>query len=67
MTLLIHYTAINLVLDLVAVAIGYAIEQVLPWASLPVFLTLFFLALWAAWVIAVKMTEPKSAPASRPV
>jgi len=63
MTLLIYYTAICLVLDAIAVAICYAIEKVALWASLPVFLTLFFLSLWAGWIIAVKMTEPKSAPA----
>ena len=67
MTLLIYYTAICLILNAIAIAIGYAIEQVVPWASLPVFLTLFFLSLWAAWIIAVKLTEPKSAPARRPV
>jgi hypothetical protein len=67
MTLLIYYTAISLVLDAIAVAIGYAVELVVPWASLPIFLTLFFLSLWAAWVIAVKITEPKSALARQPV
>jgi hypothetical protein len=67
MTLLIYYTAICLILDAIAVAICFAIERVMPWASLPVFLTLFFVSLWAAWVIAVKVTEPKSAPARRPV
>jgi hypothetical protein len=67
MTLLIYYTAICLLLDAIAVAICYAIERVALWASLPVFLTLFFLSLWAGWVIAVKLTEPKSASARRPV
>ena len=42
-----------------------AIEQVVPWISMPIFLTLFFLILWAAWVLAVRLTEPK--PKSAPV
>jgi hypothetical protein len=33
---------------------------VVPWISMPIFLTMFFGILWGAWVLAVKMTEPKS-------
>lgn len=64
MTLLIYYTVISLLLDAVAVAICFAIEQVVPWASLPIFLTLFFGSLWLAWIVAVRLTEPKSASAA---
>jgi len=66
MTLLIYYTGILTVLTLGSIAVGFAVEHVALWASMPVFLVLFFASLWLAWVIAVKLTEPKeqSAPAS---
>jgi len=35
---------------------------VVPWISMPIFLTLYFLILWGSWVIAVRLTEPKLAP-----
>jgi len=40
------------------------IEQVWPNASLPIFLALYFGILWAAWVLAVRLTEPKAALAA---
>jgi hypothetical protein len=63
MTLLIYYIVITGILTGVSIAIGFAVEQVAVWASMPVFITLFFLSLWLAWIIAVKVTEPRSAPA----
>jgi hypothetical protein len=60
MTLLIYYTAIVFVFTGGSIAIGFAVETMLPWASMPVFLTLFFISLWLAWVIAVRLTEPKT-------
>ena len=59
MTLLIYYIVIQLLLDAVAVAIGLAVEQVSPALSMPIFLALYFGALWVAWIIAVRLTEPK--------
>ena len=66
MTLLIYYIAITGVLTGISIAIGLAIEQVAVWASMPIFIVLFFLSLWVGWIIAVKLTEPKkrSAPAA---
>ena len=64
MTLLVYYIVVTGVLTGISIAIGLAVEQVSVWASMPIFITLFFLSLWAAWVIAVRITEPKvvSAP-----
>jgi hypothetical protein len=38
--------------------VGQVVERILPAASLPAFLALFFLSLWVAWLIAVKVTAP---------
>jgi hypothetical protein len=62
MKLITYYIIISLVADAVAVFVCLGIEKVVPWISMPIFLSLFFLILWAAWVAAVKLTEPKSAP-----
>jgi hypothetical protein len=59
MTLLIYYVVIQLLLDAVAVAIGLGVEQFSPALSMPIFLVLYFGALWVAWIIAVRLTEPK--------
>jgi hypothetical protein len=60
MTLLIYYTAIVFAFTGGSIAIGFAVENMLPWASMPVFLSLFFISLWLAWIIAVRLTQPKS-------
>ena len=60
MKLMTYYIALATVGDIIAVFICLAIEQVVPWISMPIFLTMFFGILWGAWVLAVKMTEPKS-------
>lgn len=60
MKLITYYIVISLVANIAAIALCLAIETVVPWASLPIFLTLFFLILWAAWILAVKLTEPKA-------
>jgi hypothetical protein len=62
MKLITYYIALSLIANIAAVALCLAIEKVVPWASLPIFLSLFFVILWAAWLLAVKLTEPKSAP-----
>ena len=63
MKLMTYYIALALLGDALAVALCLAIEMVVPWISMPIFLTLFFLILWAAWVLAVKLTEPKAGSA----
>jgi hypothetical protein len=62
MKLMTYYIALALIGDVAAVFICLGIEQVFPWISMPIFLTMFFAILWVAWVVAVRMTEPKSAP-----
>ena len=62
MKLITYYVVLSLIGDVAAVALCLTIEQFVPWISMPIFLTLFFLILWGAWVLAVKLTEPKSAP-----
>lgn len=63
MKLIVYYIVLSLIGDIVAVAIGLTIEKFAPAISMPIFLFLFFGVLWAAWSLAVKLTEPKSAPA----
>jgi hypothetical protein len=62
MKLITYYILIATIADAIAVFLCLAIEKVVPWISMPIFLSLFFLILWVAWVAAVKLTEPKSAP-----
>jgi hypothetical protein len=60
MTLLIYYTTILLALTAGSVVIGLGVEKVMPTVSMPIFLCLFFLSLWVAWIISVKLSEPKT-------
>jgi hypothetical protein len=64
MKLITYYLVIQLIGDALAVFIGLGIEKVAPAISMPIFLAMYFAVLWGAWVIAVRMTEPKisSAP-----
>jgi hypothetical protein len=64
MSLLIVYLALMIVGDFVAYLIGLVIERNFPSASLPAFLAMYFLFLWVAWIIAVRITEPKKAAAA---
>jgi hypothetical protein len=60
MWLLIVYIGLVLVGDAVDYIIGLAVERM--WgdqASLVVFLVLYFVFLWIAWLVAVKVTEPR--------
>jgi hypothetical protein len=59
MWLIIVYLLFMIVGDVADYFIGVVVEQYWPAASLPVFLGLYFLFLWLAWVIAVWVTEPK--------
>ncbi|MBV8287884.1 MAG: hypothetical protein JOZ35_13280 [Hyphomicrobiales bacterium] len=60
MSLLIVYVALMIAGDFVAYLIGLAIEREAPAASLPAFLAMYFLFLWVAWVIAVRITRPRA-------
>jgi hypothetical protein len=59
--LLIVYLVLMIVGDLVAYSIGWFIEFYYSSAvSLPAFLALYFLFLWVAWIIAVRVTAPSA-------
>jgi hypothetical protein len=45
--------------DVADYLIGLVVEHVWPAASLLTFLALYFVFLWIAWLLAVKVTEPK--------
>ena len=62
MSLLIVYVGLVIVGDLVAYLLGLVIEREVPAASLPAFLAMYFLFLWVAWVIAVRITQPRARP-----
>jgi len=62
MSLLIVYVALVIAGDVVAYLLGLVIEREVPAASLPAFLAMYFLFLWVAWVIAVRITQPKARP-----
>ena len=63
MVLLIVYICLMIVGDFVAYLIGLVIEKAVPGASLPAFLAMYFLFLGLAWLIAVRITEPRAQPA----
>ena len=65
MSLLIVYVMLVIAGDFVAYFIGLGIERTVPAASLPAFLAMYFLFLWVAWVIAVRITQPKAQPHKR--
>ena len=65
MTLLLYYIVLVAVLDVAAIALCLMVEQVFPALSMPIFLILFFGILWLAWIISVRLTEPRSV--SQPV
>jgi hypothetical protein len=61
-TLLIYYVVFMVAGDFVAYFLGRFVEY--EWgsyASLVVFLALYFLFLWVSWVLAVRMSKPKVA------
>ena len=61
MSLLVVYVALMITGDAIAYMIGLVIERTAPAASLPAFLAMYFLFLWVAWLLAVRLTEPKHA------
>ena len=61
MTLLFVYLGLTVLGDVAAYFLGLIVER--QWgsaASLWVFLTLYFLFLWVAWIMAVWLTNPKA-------
>ncbi len=63
MVLLLVYILLALAGNAVVYFIVLAIEQMWPTGSLFAFLFMFFAVLWLAWIVAVKITEPKKQPA----
>jgi hypothetical protein len=63
--LIVYYVVFMIAGDLLAYFLGLFIErQFGSNVSLIVFLVLYFLFLWVAWLLAVRMTEPKGAQAA---
>ena len=63
--LLIVYVALVMLGDIADYLIGLVVERMWgPQISLVVFLALYFLFLWLAWVVAVMITKPS--PTERP-
>jgi len=57
MILILWYLGFVIVGDIVAYLIGLLVEREWgPHASLVVFLALYFLSLWVAWLLAVRVT-----------
>jgi hypothetical protein len=59
MQILAYYTVMVLAGTTIAAIIGLWLDPISELLSLTVFFTLFFGLLWLAWVVAVRMTEPK--------
>jgi hypothetical protein len=59
--LIAYYVAFMLAGDFADYLIGLVVERIWPQASLLVFLVLYFVFLLVAWLLAVKVTEPKEA------
>ena len=60
MKLIAFYVVFVLIGEGIAYAIGRTVEHWNPSASLPAFLACFFIVFWAAWKLAVRVTEPSS-------
>ena len=60
MWLLVTYIGLTLVGNAIIYFLGLFVEQVWPVASLPLFLLMFFVVMWVAWLAAVKLTAPKA-------
>lgn len=61
MVLIFLYVVIMTVGDFIVYAIGRVLEMADMPYTMPIFLLLYFANLWLAWIIAVRLTEPKSA------
>jgi hypothetical protein len=63
MSLLLVYVVLMIIGDIVAYLVGLAIEHAFPQASLASFLVVYFVMLWVAWQIAVRVTRPRASAA----
>ncbi len=62
MQLIIYYVVFMIAGDFAAYLIGLVVEREFgSHVSLIVFLVLYFMFLWIAWLIAVRLTEPRHA------
>jgi hypothetical protein len=61
MMLLVVYVAFVVIGEFGAYLVGRAVEHWSMAAGLPVFLACFFIVFWIAWILAVRVTKPKSA------
>jgi hypothetical protein len=62
MTLIFWYLGFMIVGDLVAYGLGLLVEYRFgSYVSLIVFLALYFVSLWVAWLLSVWVTAPKKA------
>jgi len=67
MLLIVYYLVFMLGGSVSAYLIGLIVERAFgSYASLIVFLALYFLSLWISWLLAVWMTQPKSAAPAVP-
>ena len=64
MAVIIWYLGLVITGDFIAYFIGLLVEyQWGGWASMVVFLALYFLLVWVGWLASVWITEPKKAAA----
>lgn len=61
MQLMFVYAIVLVVAEAIAVGLGEIVEIYFPSVSLLAFMALFFVMLWAAWIIAVRLTAPRNA------
>jgi hypothetical protein len=61
MSIMAVYIFFLVIGELIAYAIGRIVEQWSMAAGLPVFLAGFIVVFWLAWILAVRVTEPKRA------
>jgi hypothetical protein len=60
------YLVFMIIGDLADYIIVSQVERVWPEAGLPLFLALYFAFLWIAWIVAVRVTEPKPVASATP-
>jgi hypothetical protein len=65
MTLLIWYLALVVIGTVLAYFAGLAVErQFGSYPSMIAFIAMYFIVLWLAWIVSVRITAPKKAPAA---
>jgi len=65
MWILVIYVSIVAISETVVALLGLTLDRIYPALSLPISLSLFFAVLWLAWIVAVRLTEPKHAKAHK--